>query len=104
MESSVEFVFQSLGRKKFSALLDEHAPTTDQLAKAEDDGEGKPDWNIDTFPAALVAAALVEPQLTEEEVSEMWDSDNWSASELNDLFTTAVQCQNTRRLIEVGND
>lgn len=102
IEQSMEFKFQSLGRKTFSALLDQHPPTTAQVENGQQDGE-VPDWNTDTFPQALVHAAIVSPALTNEQVEEMWDSPVWSTAELNDLFSAALACQNTRRLLEVGN-
>lgn len=102
MGCSVEFKFRSIGRKAFSKIIDEHPPTAKQLA-AEEDVANKPEWNVDTFPQALVAAASVSPRLTEAETEEMWDSADWSMVELNDLFSTAIQAQNTRRLIEAGN-
>jgi hypothetical protein len=100
--ASITFKFQSIGRSAFKAMLDEYPPTDEQVAKAEKDGD-QYDWDPETFPAALVAAASYEPNLTEENVREMWDSPDWSGAELNDLFVAALQCQNTSRLLEVGN-
>jgi hypothetical protein len=93
-------------KTRYDAALvaaEEHSVDAQQIEKAGDKEEEKPDWNVDTFPQALVAAACISPELTSEQTAEMWEDDAWSEADLNELFRAAIQVQNTRRLLEVGN-
>lgn len=104
-EDAVEFVFRSLGRKPYDALVDAHPPTKEQTSKVVEMGGSETDlqWNADTFPVALVSASLVSPKFTPEEVQEMWDSPDWAFQELQALFFTALAANQARRVVDSGN-
>lgn len=90
-DATIKFVFRSIGRKRYSALLDEHEPTNTQFAEAKRKDEEPPVYNEDTFPQALIAASAVEPEgVTLDDVRGLWDDDSWSASELNALWNAAL--------------
>jgi hypothetical protein len=102
-DAVAHFTFRSIGRAAFDALVDAHPPTPAQRAKAKSFGvNGEMQWNMDTFPPALVAACLVEPKLSAEEMLAIWRDDSWNQVELNDLFLAAVNVNGTRRTVDVG--
>lgn len=103
-ENSVEFVLRSLGRETVDRLMDENQATKKQIAEAEDKGLEPPNWNAETFPQALVAASLIEPEVTLEDIQEMWDSEDWNQAELMTLFFTALEVQQTRRVVDLKKD
>lgn len=103
-EESIEFVFKSIGRRKFDDLITAHPPTTEQRRKHKDDGAGELNWNVDTFPPALIFASLVEPTMEEQEVKELWDSDEWSGAETMSLFLTAMEVNSNRKVVDLGKD
>lgn len=105
-DASQRFKFRSIGRKKYDDLVGLHPPTDAQRKEIEKEG-GDPDnlsWNPDTFPKALVAASITEPLLTPEQVDEMWASDDWSESETAALSVTALEANNSRRIVSLGKD
>lgn len=105
MEDSVEFVFRSMGRKQYDALVDEHPPSEASRKDALKQG-GNPDqlpWDPYTFPPALLAASIVSPALTHEDIMELWESNDWSGNEMSELFSAALEAQQARRLVQLGN-
>jgi hypothetical protein len=76
---TVTFVFKGIGRRAFQELSDEHS-----------DEEQASGWNLETFPAALVAACCEEPPMTEAEAQALWDDDEWTVHELDQLFSAAL--------------
>jgi len=114
-KNAIKFVFRSIGRKKFDALLAQH-PATDkdradalgvkeeELAAGNDLSEAELQWSPQTFPMALIAKSMVEPELTEAEILEWIDDDEWGTSEVMTMFTTALQANTTHQLITLGKD
>lgn len=100
-ESSVKFLFKSLGRKRMDTLVGEHPPTPEQ--KAQGTTERPVEFNPDTFPQVLVAACIVEPELTQEDVDELWIDDRWSDLDLAALFNTALMANQTNSVVRLGN-
>lgn len=79
-KTTIEFTFRGIGRKAFNTLVEEHqAP--------EGDGE----WDIETFPPALISASCESPPMTPQEAKELWDDPNWSVQELDQVFTGALK-------------
>jgi hypothetical protein len=111
-EESMELVFAAVGRKRYEELVLEHPPTEEQVEEAS----GKaPDFNTETFPAALVAISCQNVDLTEGEyvdkdvkphrtryprAEEMWDE--WNAGELTAVFVAAFQVNTQRRVVDLG--
>lgn len=58
-ENQVEFVFESVGARRWADLLAEHPPTKDQRMAIPN-----VEFNPDTFPAAVVALSACEPKLS----------------------------------------
>ena len=103
-ETGLEFVFRGVGRTAYESVLRDHPPTDEQKAKAEADGQGKPQWNVDTFPAALCHAACVDGELSAEEwVSDIFESEDWGPGEISTLFNAALEANSDRRVVELGN-
>lgn len=98
----VEFIFRSIGRRRFEELVDACPPTKAQKTEATKKGEEEPGWNVDTFPPTLIAAAVVSPEMTEEEAFEMWDDDDWNQAELVSLFLAALAVNQQRKIVELG--
>lgn len=102
--NSVEFTFRNIGRRRVEDLILDHLPTDKQIQRAKDLGAGRPEYNPDTFPPALVAACLVSPKFTPDEIADMYESEDWSGGELDALFGTAMRVNSQFRNIELGKD
>lgn len=102
-ENSVEFKFHSIGRPAYEALLLQHPPTKEQKEAARKVGE-RAAYNADTFPPALLAASSFEPKMELHEAEEIWKSSDWNQGELMALFMAAVDCNQARRVVELGKD
>lgn len=83
-EARQPFVFQSIGRKAYSALLDEFKPRD---GNAEDKDVG---FNVEEFPAHLIALSSHDPEISLKQAREIWDSDDWSDAETTQLLAAAV--------------
>lgn len=101
-ENSAEFVFRSIGRKKYEELLLQHVPTEAQAKRAKDAGESPYQWNPDTFPVAVLAKSIVTPELSEEEIAEIWNGDDWSQAETLSILEAAISCNTFRRDLNLG--
>jgi hypothetical protein len=96
----VYFTFQSLGRKTFDALVDKHPSTPAQKEEARKNGlDDNLQFNIDTFPIAIITACCIDPDLTEDDVKQLWDSDEWNSAELTSLFNAALSVNQQRRVV-----
>ncbi|MEU8919515.1 hypothetical protein AB0D10_01090 [Kitasatospora sp. NPDC048545] len=88
-DATVEVTFRALPRPAWEALLAEHTPTEEQADKGMD-------YNVLTFPAALIAASHVERDTAGVEVEGMSAADaqtlldEWSDSDAKVLFTGAM--------------
>ncbi|MEU5383219.1 hypothetical protein [Kitasatospora cineracea] len=86
---TVELTFRALPRPVWEALLAEHAPTEEQADKGMD-------YNVESFPAALIAASHIERDANGAEVEGMSVADaqllldEWSDSDAKVLFTGAM--------------
>src|ERR1035437_5077976 len=104
-QETVVFVFKSIGRPRWDALLDEHPATSKQRDELRKQGvTGDLNYNADTFPQALVAASLTDPALTEDEVNDMFNSEEWNSGELTGLFETALMVNQQRRVVNLRKD
>ncbi len=102
-EASHEFVFQSIGRKRYDEMKQEKRfrPTADQIKEAKENGI-RLDFNADTFPQALIAASCTSVDMTEAQVQEMWDDPAWSQGELLGLFDAAYNANTEFRTVSLG--
>lgn len=88
-DATIELTFRALPRPAWESLLSEHAPTEEQADKGMD-------YNVASFPAALIAASHVERDETGTEVDGMTVADaqtlldEWSDSDAKVLFTGAM--------------
>lgn len=88
-ESTVEFVFQDIGRKRYDELIRDNSPPDEQKKEYKDaGGEGVLTYNFDTFPPKLVSTCAIEPEISEQEATQIFDE--WSEGDLEVLFTTAM--------------
>lgn len=101
VEATVTMKFQSLGRKRYEALIAEHPPTEEQNEQALKETQGEAGYNIETFPPALIHASCVDPELSEEDVQEIYDT--WNTAELMALFFAALEVNTQRRVADLGN-
>ncbi|MFJ6136482.1 hypothetical protein [Kitasatospora sp. NPDC092286] len=88
-DATIELTFRALPRPVWEALLAAHAPTEEQADKGQD-------YNVDTFPSALIAASHVERDAAGTEVDGMTVADaqslldEWSDGDAKVLFTGAL--------------
>ncbi len=103
-ETSIKFVFEAIGRKRFEQLKNEHPPTEAQTADAIKAEEAL-EFNPDTFPAALIEACCVEPEREPGELEE-WirddPDDEWNITEVQELFQAAVMVNMTAPRYDLG--
>lgn len=101
VDATVTMKFQSLGRKRYEALISEYPATEEQNEQSLKETEQEAPYNIETFPPALIQASCVEPELTPEDVQEIYDS--WNTAELMVLFFAALEVNTQRRTADLGN-
>lgn len=85
---AVTFTFTDIGRRVFDELVLSHSPTKQQKDRMAELGGGILEFNIDTFPPALLAATSSDPELTLEEATEIFDT--WGSGDAEVLFSTAL--------------
>lgn len=102
--ATTEFVFEALSRPFYDELIDQHPASDEQKANAKREGRMPPNYNVDSFPPALVAATLVSPKMTLDDAKELWSDPNWSPAELVDLFAAARDVCERRRIVDLGKD
>lgn len=85
---AVTFTFTDIGRRTFDELVLAHSPTKPQKDRMAELGGGILEFNIDTFPPALLAATATDPELTLEEATEIFDT--WGSGDAEVLFSTAL--------------
>ncbi|GAA1161932.1 hypothetical protein F4556_005056 [Kitasatospora gansuensis] len=96
-DQTVELTFRALPRPAWEALLKEHAPTEEQADRGME-------YNVLTFPAALIAASHVERDAVGTEVDGMTVEDaqqlldDWSDTDAKVLFTGALAVNQTLRV------
>ncbi|WP_033819784.1 hypothetical protein [Kitasatospora sp. MBT63] len=95
-EATFTLTFRALPRPAWEQLLREHAPSEDQADKGME-------YDVNTFPAALIAACHVERDETGAEVDGMSVQDaqelldEWSDTDAKVLFTAALLPNQTIR-------
>ncbi len=95
-ETTVTLTFRALPRPVWEQLLRDHAPTEAQADKGME-------YNVDTFPAALISVCHVERDETGAEVDGMSVADAqelldaWPDAEAKALFTGALVVNQTLR-------
>lgn len=87
-DTAVTFVFEDIGRKVFDALVSEHPATKKQKEQIAEIGGGILEYNLDTFPPALIAAAATDPEMDLDDATEVFDT--WSSGDAEILFATAL--------------
>ncbi len=85
---AVTFTFTDIGRKTFDELILAHSPTKAQKDHIAELGGGILEFNIDTFPPALIALAASDPEMSLEEATEIFDT--WGSGDAEILFSTAL--------------
>jgi hypothetical protein len=96
------FIFKGLPDHEWDTLLDDHAPTKDQVTQAKKRGVDPPKWNEDTFPQALVAACSFDPELTVEDVEQLFKAEQMNGAETGALFYAAFDASRSRRVPQLG--
>ncbi|MFF7613518.1 hypothetical protein [Streptomyces lavendulae] len=95
-EATERLTFRALPRPVWELLLRKHPPTEAQA-------DAGMEYNVETFPAALIAACHIEhdeagaevPSMTEADAQELLDS--WADADAKALFTTALVVNQTIR-------
>ncbi|MFE7129332.1 hypothetical protein ACFVIM_00535 [Streptomyces sp. NPDC057638] len=95
-EATIQLIFRALPRPAWEQLLRDHPPTEAQA----DSGM---EYNVETFPAALIAACHIERDETGTEVAGMTEVeaqellDLWADSDAKALFTAPLLVNQTPR-------
>ena len=101
VESSTRQVLMGgVGRVRKRALLDEHPPRESDHAKAKEQGAQAAEFNLDSYPVALIAASLIDPQVTEEELEEI--TAEWTDGEFMMLWFAALEVNAESSLVGSG--
>ncbi|MFI1436517.1 hypothetical protein [Streptomyces lydicus] len=95
-DATVVLTFRALPRPAWEQLLRDHPPTEAQADQGME-------YNVETYPAALIAACHIErdqsgaevPGMNEQEAQELLDA--WPDSEAKALFTSALLVNQTLR-------
>ena len=87
-EAVVTFIFRDPGRKPFDELAIAHPPTVEQKKRVADLGGGILEFNIDTFPPALLALTAWEPKMTLQQAETIFDE--WGSGDAETLFAAAL--------------
>lgn len=107
--NSIRIVHRALGRSAYRALLAEHPPKPEDVARAKDAGEDPPEWDTEGLAPALIAATVIEPKMTVEQVRALPVSEGeespdglpglgWNDSEFAVLFNTSLTVNNRSRI------
>jgi hypothetical protein len=80
--------FRALPRPAWEQLLTEHAPTEAQADAGQE-------YNVETFPAALISASSVDG-MSEQDAQDLLDA--WSDSDAKALFTAPLLVNQTMRV------
>lgn len=102
-ESTATFLIRKpspKGRKRYEALVEAHPPTDEQVAKAKEDGQDRPQYDAETFAPALLSMCCAEPLLTVEEATDLFE--DWSITECSELFSACLAVCNGRRTVDLG--
>ncbi|UNO42162.1 hypothetical protein [Streptomyces sp. MST-110588] len=95
-DATIVLTFRALPRPAWEQLLRDHPPTEAQADQGME-------YNVETYPAALIAACHIErdesggevPGMSEQEAQELLDA--WPDSEAKALFTCALLVNQTLR-------
>ncbi|MEU2755295.1 hypothetical protein [Streptomyces albidoflavus] len=85
---TIRLTFRALPRPVWANLLAKHPPT-------EEEADQGHEYNVATFPAALIAASSVDG-MSEDEAQELLDT--WSDPDAKALFTAAILVNQTLRV------
>jgi len=104
--TAIKFVFQSIGRKRYEALLEANPPTDAQIEEQKKvDPKQSLEFNPETFPIALIIESLVEPDVDRDELRHwILNGEEWNTAEFMTLFMAALEANSTRKIINSGKD
>lgn len=99
--TAIQFIFKGLSPEKYDDLLGEHPPTTEQIEKAKLTGESV-NFNYKTLPLALICACCIEPDMDPEDLRAWLTDDTWNQAEISALFQAATECNQSRKILNLG--
>ncbi len=105
----IRFVFAAVDPETYDRLKAEHRPTERQRTEARKQNQDLPEWNVETFPPALVAASCIkvtgpsgeQDGLSIEEAQAIWKADNWNSAERAELGNAAMAAYLTRTRLDL---
>lgn len=108
-DEAIKFVFQAMRRDKYDRLLQEHPPTEAQVADVKkNDNDADLQFNLSTFPVALIMACMVEPDVSVTDdfntVQAWLESEAFNGTEILQLFQTCMAVNSSSTLVQVGKD
>lgn len=108
------FWFQAIGADAYEALKLEHPPKPEQQERVRREGiyagipldQLKAEFDLETFPPAIVSAASYDPKITIDEALAIFENTDpetvWNEAELGGLFGAAISAQRTRPSARLG--
>lgn len=101
-DATVTIAIQAIGGANYDYLVEQHPASADQVEKAKAKNESPPNYNLETFAPALIAASVVEPELSLEDAKQLWQ--DWNTGERLTLFMACVDVNSrAQRVADLGN-
>lgn len=97
----VHLTFQAIDPQALDELKSQHRPTSTQQTDARKRKDPDPEWNVDTFPPALIAASCIlvegpsekQDGISVEDAVKLWSSPSYNESERAAIFNKALEAQ-----------
>jgi hypothetical protein len=108
-DDAIKFTFQAMRRDKYDRLLQEHPPTEAQVEEVKKgDAAADLQFNLSTFPVALIMACMAEPNVSDTEdfntVQTWLESEAFNGTEILTLFQTCMAVNSSSTLVQVGKE
>lgn len=102
-ETTMQLLVAGIGKHAKEELVNLHPPRDEDHQSARDstgNENARAEYNLDTYPPALIAASLVEPKLSADEVAQLLAG--WTDGEYLTLWMAAIQVNADSSLVGLG--
>lgn len=94
----------SAGQEQWDQTQLDNPPTEEQKKEAEENGDGEPLYNPDTFWPAIIAASVPDSDLVADDWRrEVFESKSWGPAEIQQLKDRTFALYHSSRIAELGN-
>jgi hypothetical protein len=81
--------------------VQEHPPTDEQIAEYKNSRD-KPNFNLETYPLALVVESVIYPEVETSELEAWLSGDDWTGGEFLELFSACVSINSQSNVLNLG--